>query len=156
MNRVLIDCERTKYPNTGLYHFCLQLGAALVEEQDRAKDELYFYVPPSMPALFGKDQHYVVQHPLHKFYQAGTGKFQVWHSTFQNSNYRPYNNKTRVVLTIHDLNFLIERKSEPHRSGNTYERYSVISTGPIILSVSPNIRGKPLLIIFRWKEKPLK
>jgi glycosyltransferase involved in cell wall biosynthesis len=112
MNRVLIDCERTKYSNTGLYHFCLQLGAALVEQQDRAQEELYFFVPP-YTALYGKDQHYVIQHPLHKFYQPGTAQFQVWHSTFQNSYYRPYNNKTRVVLTIHDLNFLIERKGEP-------------------------------------------
>jgi glycosyltransferase involved in cell wall biosynthesis len=115
MNRILIDCERTKYPNTGLYHFCLQLGSALVEQQGMAAEELYFYVPPSTPTLFGKDQHYVLQHPLHKFYQPHTARFQVWHSTFQNSYYHPYNNKTRVVLTIHDLNFLIERKGAPHK-----------------------------------------
>ncbi|MEO5682896.1 MAG: glycosyltransferase family 1 protein [Chitinophagaceae bacterium] len=115
MNRVLIDCERTKYPNTGLYHFCLSLGNALIEQHDKQQDELFFYVPPSSPALFGKDQHYIVQHPLHKFFQPGTGRFDVWHSTHQNSSYHPHNKKSRVLLTVHDLNFLIERKEEPDK-----------------------------------------
>jgi len=115
MNNVLIDCERTKYPNTGLYHFCLNLGNALVQQHDRTKEQLFFYVPPSNTFLFGKDQHYVVQHPFHKIYQPGTGKFQVWHSTFQNSYYRPRNKNTKVLLTIHDLNFLIERKAQPDK-----------------------------------------
>ncbi len=110
MNRVLIDCERTKYPNTGLYHFCLSLGNALIQQQDSNQEQFYFYVHPSRAHLFGKDQHYVLQHPLHKIFQPGTGKYNVWHSTFQNSYYRPYSKNTREVLTIHDLNFLVERK----------------------------------------------
>ncbi|MEO5592687.1 MAG: glycosyltransferase family 1 protein [Chitinophagaceae bacterium] len=115
MNNVLIDCERTKYPNTGLYHFCLSLGNALLKQQNKLLEEFYFYVPPINPVLFGKDQHYIIQHPLHKFFQTGTDKFQVWHSTYQNSSYKPYNRKTGIVLTIHDLNFLIERKAEPDK-----------------------------------------
>ena len=115
MNRVLIDCERTKYPNTGLYHFCLSLANALIQQQDKTREELYFYVHPSKSLLFGKDQQYVLQHPLHKFFQPGTGKFNVWHSTFQNADYRPYNSSTKIVLTIHDLNFLIERNGDPSK-----------------------------------------
>ncbi len=114
MNHVLIDCERTKYPNTGLYHFCLQLGRELIKQADPHKEQLSFYVPKSQQ-LFGQDQQYVFQHPLHKFYQAGTGRFDVWHSTFQNSDYRPYHSSTRVLLTVHDLNFLVERNKEPHK-----------------------------------------
>ena len=113
MNHVFIDCERAKYPNTGLYHFCLQLGESLVKVQDKTQEALFFYVPPSKAGVFGNNQHYILHHPLHKIYQPGTRKFDVWHSTFQNSYYYPRNNKTRVLLTIHDLNFLIERKSAP-------------------------------------------
>ena len=71
MNHVLIDCERTKYPNTGLYHFCLQLGRELIKQADPGKEQLSFYVPKSQQ-LFGQDQQYVFQHPLHKFFTPGT------------------------------------------------------------------------------------
>ena len=115
INSVLFDCERTKYPNTGLYHFCVSLGNSLIQQTDKMQEQLFFYVPPSRPALFGKNQQYVIQHPLHKFFQPGTGKFDVWHITSQHSSYKPHNKKTRVVLTVHDLNFLIERKTEPDK-----------------------------------------
>lgn len=114
MNHVLIDYERTKYPNTGLYHFCLQLGKELIRQANQDKETLSFYVPKSQQ-LFGENQQYVFQHPLHKFYQPGTSQFDVWHSIYQNSDYRPYNKKTRIVLTVHDLNFLIERKDQQHK-----------------------------------------
>jgi glycosyltransferase involved in cell wall biosynthesis len=115
MNQVLIDCERTKYPNTGLFHFCLHLGNELVKQTDPAKESLSFYVPRQQLQLFGNSPNYIVQNPLHKFFQPGTGKFQVWHSTYQNSNYQPFNHHTKVVLTVHDLNFMLERKTEPHK-----------------------------------------
>jgi glycosyltransferase involved in cell wall biosynthesis len=113
MNHVLIDCERTKYPNTGLFHFCLNLGNELIQQRNIADEEFTFYVPQKQNWLFGNSQQYLIQHSLHKFFQPGTGKFQVWHSTYQNSNYRPFNPKTKIVLTVHDLNFLIERKADP-------------------------------------------
>lgn len=115
MNHVLIDCERTKYPNTGLFHFCLHLGNELVKQCDPLQEALSFYVPRKQLQLFGNHAHYIVQNPLHKFFHPGTGKFRVWHSAYQNSNYQPFNQHTRVVLTVHDLNFLLERKSEPHK-----------------------------------------
>jgi glycosyltransferase involved in cell wall biosynthesis len=39
----------------------------------------------------------------------------AWHSTFQNSNYKPYNRNTRVVLTVNDLNFLVDPKIDEAR-----------------------------------------
>jgi glycosyltransferase involved in cell wall biosynthesis len=113
MNNVLIDCERTKYPNTGLYHFCMNLGNALLEQADPSKEEIFLYLLKKQQGLFGKNIHYVTQHKWHKFFQPFTKQFDVWHCTYQGSSYRPFNKKTKVVLTIHDLNFLIERKKEP-------------------------------------------
>jgi glycosyltransferase involved in cell wall biosynthesis len=110
---ILFDCERTKYPNTGLFHFCLNLGKALIENINPEKEKIFFYVPPEQKILFGSAQHYIMQHPFHKFFQPGTGKFGVWHCTNQHSQYRPFNKKVNTVLTVHDLNFLIERKDEP-------------------------------------------
>ncbi|MEO5682895.1 MAG: glycosyltransferase family 1 protein [Chitinophagaceae bacterium] len=115
MNNILLDCERTKYPNTGLFQFCLQLGRELIEQHDPEQESLFFYLPEKQLQLFGNNQQVVAQHHLHKFFQPGTGKFRVWHSTFQNSNYKPYNDGTRVVLTVNDLNFLIESKHDKDR-----------------------------------------
>lgn len=115
MNHVLIDCERTKYPNTGLFNFCLYLGRELVKQADPSREELSFYVPEKQLQLFGNNAQYVVQHAFHKFFQRGTGKYQVWHSAYQNSNYIPFNEQVKMVLTVHDLNFLVERKAEPNK-----------------------------------------
>ena len=115
MNNVLLDCERTKYPNTGLFQFCLQLGRELIKQHDPRQESLFFYLPVKQQQLFGSHQQVALQHPLHKFFQAGTGKFNVWHSTFQNSNYKPYSRNTRVVLTVNDLNFLLESKHDSGR-----------------------------------------
>ncbi|MEP7279207.1 MAG: glycosyltransferase family 1 protein [Bacteroidota bacterium] len=115
MNNILLDCERTKYPNTGLFQFCLQLGNELIKQYDSRLESLFFYLPESQRQLFGQNQQVVPQHHLHKFFQPGTQKFDVWHSTFQNSNYKPWNSNTRIVLTVNDLNFLIESKNDSAR-----------------------------------------
>jgi glycosyltransferase involved in cell wall biosynthesis len=39
----------------------------------------------------------------------------VWHSTIQDAKIKPRNRRIKVVLTIHDLNFLIQRKDEPSK-----------------------------------------
>lgn len=35
MKKILIDCERLKYPNTGLHTFCSELGRALIHQKKR-------------------------------------------------------------------------------------------------------------------------
>jgi glycosyltransferase involved in cell wall biosynthesis len=113
MHRIVFDCEPTKNPFSGLYQFCLQLGNTLLEQIDTATEELHFYVPASQQQLFGSGRNYVKHHGWHKFFLPGTGKFNIWHSAIQNSPYRPPANKVKMVLTINDLNFLIQRKDEP-------------------------------------------
>ena len=112
MNNILLDCERTKYPNTGLFQFCRELGNELIKQHDPLREKLFFYLPEQQKNLFGSQQQVVQQHHLHKFFMPGTAKFNIWHCTFQNSNYLPANRNTRVVLTINDLNFLIEQKND--------------------------------------------
>lgn len=113
MKKILIDCERTKYPHTGLYHFCLNLGNALLSQTDPQHEALYFYLPPAQKKLFGENGRYILQNPLHKLYLPGSSRFDVWHSTHQDVVYRPRTNKVKQLLTVHDLNFLIERRNNP-------------------------------------------
>ena len=103
--RIWLDTERLKYPHTGLYHFCMELGRALVQEKTD-REELSFYLPASKMGVFGKEVVYRKQTGLHKYHLPSTDSYQVWHSIHQGSQYFPFRRSIPVVLTIHDLNFL--------------------------------------------------
>lgn len=121
MSRIVLDCERMKYTNTGLYSYCLNLGKHLALEN--TLDELSFFTPPGAIGLFGNRHRYITQHSLQKFWLPSLRSFDIWHSTYQSSQYVPVlNRKVKVVLTIHDLNFLYDaKKSEAKKQ--KYLRY---------------------------------
>ncbi len=107
---ILFDCERMKYPHTGLYHFCLNLGRSLLETE-RNRNQLCFYVPPSAMSIFGKDKCYIKQHSLHKFIMPRAANVALWHCTYQDSRYIPHKKNMKILLTVHDLNFVYSKKS---------------------------------------------
>lgn len=110
MPNILFDCERMKYPNTGLFTFCDNLGKALLD-QAGSHENLFFYMPRKMGEHFGKKGGYIWQNSLHKFYLPHRQRIDVWHTTYQSSPYRSPKKAMRRILTIHDLNFLHEDKS---------------------------------------------
>ena len=114
---VIIDCERMKYPHTGLYHYCYNLCMALKDNADSKSERLRFFLPPGESGIFGKEQHYIHQHPWHKLALRFLNKNTIWHSTSQGSSYFPSQNKTPVVLTIHDINIMHNQsKSETKKA----------------------------------------
>ncbi len=112
--QLVFDAERMKYPHTGLYHYCLQLGLALQKEVNKETEELKFYVRTGHENSFGETTQYIEQHGLHKF-SMPTKNASVWHTTYQATNYFPFNKKAKVVFTIHDLNVLHENKMSSKR-----------------------------------------
>jgi glycosyltransferase involved in cell wall biosynthesis len=105
---IIIDCERMKYPHTGLYHYCSHLGNALIKQQNDTPSSLAFYVPPSAEGFLGNNIEYSIQKWWHKLYHPAAAKYQLWHGTYQGSNYFPVQKKVKKLLTIHDLNFLYD------------------------------------------------
>ncbi len=101
---IVVDCERMKYPHTGLYQFCLHLSNALIETN--TNQQLCFYTPPSAKTIFGTGQQYLTQHPLHKFSFPLLKNVSLWHCTYQGSAYFPFRKKVKKVLTLHDLNYI--------------------------------------------------
>ncbi len=108
--RIILDCERMKYPHTGLYHFCHQLSSALINQQQKKECQLAFYVPASAMGFLGNDTDYVLQKWWHKLYNPYGAKYDIWHGTYQGSNYYPTSSSIKKILTIHDLNFLYDEK----------------------------------------------
>jgi glycosyltransferase involved in cell wall biosynthesis len=104
MTKAFIEMEKLKVPHSGLGQFCLHAGRALVEQRPAGLD-LHFYVPGAARDVFGGGVRYVTHSPLHKLTAASRDGFDVWHCIHQDSRYLPPRRSTRLVLTIHDLNF---------------------------------------------------
>lgn len=108
--RIIIDCERLKHPHTGLYHFCYNLGKHLMAGTNPEKEEINFFLPANVQDIFGVNTKCIIQKPWHKLILPNTGKYDVWHATHQETDYFPRNRKIPLVLTIHDLNILHNKK----------------------------------------------
>ena len=109
-NRIILDCDLMKFPNTGLFHYCLNLGNYVNELFDEAGEErMRFYVPPAQAHWF-KDQQLVIKESRHhKFFSPFLWGCKLWHAPFQSGRVFPMNNPSiKVLLTIHDLNALHE------------------------------------------------
>lgn len=159
MNNILFDCERMRYQHTGLYHFCLQLGRALVRNVDAHKEQLTMYVPPSALNIFGNSTAYLHQKSLHKFVFPSAKKYDIWHGTYQSSNYSPASKKLKKVLTIHDLNFLYEHTPDESRIKKSLQKIQAhINNADHICTISEyvkqdvlkhlSIAGKPLSVVY--------
>lgn len=103
---IIIDCEKMKYPNTGLFFFCDMLVRSLITENHEEFD-LGFYVPGRYKGRWGESFYYKKKCLLDKIAVVSPAKCQLWHTTFQLAHYVPCNGK--VLLTVHDLNFLYEK-----------------------------------------------
>ncbi len=114
MKKVLVEMEKLKNPNSGLGQFCIHLG----EQFQKLKPtdlELDFYLPAIQKNTFGEDFHYVKHTTLHKLIPLSSADYDIWHCLQQDSHYLPGNKKTKLILTIHDLNFLEKYKGSKQK-----------------------------------------
>lgn len=153
----VFDCERMKYPHTGLYHFCLQLGHALL--QTAGEEPLCFYTPPSAGKVFGTEACYLAQHAWHKFRFPPTKNLALWHCAHQASDYFPFGKKLKKILTLHDLNYLHDsRKTEKKKKAFLHEVQRKIDEADALAFISRftqndvaahlNISGKKAIVIY--------
>lgn len=175
MVSILFDCERMKYPNTGLFHFCLNLGHHLLEQQ-RADEEIRFYVPEESKGIFGDKAAYTIKQLSHNILVPGSKDYRfgvdsstidIWHMTYQSTRYRPTTPNTKVVLTIHDLNFLYEHPGNS-RKRNKYLKIiqDRIDRADHIVCISQycltdvkkylDTKGKPVSVVYNGVTKLVK
>lgn len=113
---IYFDCEKMRYPNTGLYYYSLYLGKALLNT--KYANQLAFFVPKKERGVFGDNHHYLFRN-LRTKYLLFDRDIELWHSSYQLSHYYPM--RAKVVQTIHDLNFLYEGV-EPSRQQRYMKR----------------------------------
>lgn len=103
---VIIDVERMKYPNTGLYNYCKNLMDFLLKTSDF---NFSFFAPKKVKLPNNICQIHTKL--LDKLFLKPLSKYALWHGTYQSTKYIP-KKPIKFVLTIHDLNFLYEKTSE--------------------------------------------
>jgi glycosyltransferase involved in cell wall biosynthesis len=156
MNRIIFDCERMKYENTGLYHYCLNLGNHLGRFNKPGEEELTFYSPYGTESLFGNETKHLQQNELHKFRMPRLTNYTVWHATYQDSYYLPLQNKKiKVVLSVHDLNFMYDQsKPEFKKQRNLRRLQKLINRADVIICISEYAR-KDLTFYCNLSNKPV-
>ncbi len=143
MPRLLIDTEKMRDLNSGLGQFCLHLGHELVRQRPTDGDwRLTFLVSKGQAGIFGDAVQYREAGWHDRLWR--TDEFDIWHSTHQTSAYQPALN-TRLVLTIHDLNY-VERPD-----------YSPVRKARETAAVQQNVnRASAVTVISQYTESVVK
>ena len=108
-SQVLIDLGKLKNIYSGLGQFSLNFGLQVSNIQ-HSVFEWNFLVPHDFSGYFGHIPNYqqisLIRRILPVFYR----NYDIWHAIHQDSAYMPGNSDTSYILTIHDLNFLEEKR----------------------------------------------
>ena len=116
MSKILIDLYKSKEPYSGLGQFSINFARALVDQFPN-KDQLDLLIHPSSRDHFKKLQVPLKTTSLLKrYFPEFNGPYALWHSLNQFPSFLPPK-RSQWILTIHDLNFLIEK------SGLKKEKY---------------------------------
>jgi glycosyltransferase involved in cell wall biosynthesis len=121
-----------------------------------AEDKIVYYVPEQYAKFF--DPHDCLMYKsIHKFFSPRAGDANIWHTTYQGSNYMKHNRKIKNVLTVHDLNFLYE-KTSPKIRKYLRKLQKNVDNADYIIAISEfakndilnhlNIGNKPVSVIY--------
>ncbi len=120
--KLLVDLSSLKRIYSGLGQIALTYGYYFRDHYNPLTSpyELTLLVPKDYVGAFGDEVKYLSSSG---FFSSRTrllfGRYDCWHSIHQLSRFKPFNKRTKVILTIHDLNYLYEKEK---RSRKRYHR----------------------------------
>lgn len=161
MSSVILDCDLMRFPNSGLYHYCLNLGLEVQKHLDNEDHfNLKMYIPEEHKGCLDKSLSIVKEKKWHRYWKPFLQGCRVWHAPFQSGRILPDKKKypgIKVLLTIHDLNPLHEGKSAEEQQKSISHTQSLIDRSDAIVCISEftksdvlkncNTQGKPLYVI---------
>lgn len=138
---IILDCDLMKYPNSGLYHYCLNLGNEMSELlTDKADLGISFYTPASAKNDFNRPASAIVERKgLHRYFKPFLHRCSIWHAPFQSGRVVPDKRRypgLKVLLTIHDLNPLHEGKSNEEQKKSLAHTQSLIHKADALVCIS--------------------
>ena len=110
--KILIDLSILKHPYCGLGQIALNYGEYFKKYYTSSEEyELYFLLPRKMFGAFGNDIKYIATNLCRKLFPTLIPEVDVWHAIHQLTPFKPFSDKTKYLLTIHDFNFVYEKSS---------------------------------------------
>jgi glycosyltransferase involved in cell wall biosynthesis len=166
--KIILDCDLMKHPNSGLYHYCLNLGTSIHSLLEKDGDAgIAFYVPPAEAGTFGVGCRQIVEKKsIWNFFNPFLRGCSVWHAPFQSGRILPDKRKypnIKILLTVHDLNPLHEGKPVDEQRKSLAHTQSLIDKSDAIVCISEFCKGdvlkncevgnKPLYVIHNGTHK---
>ena len=139
--KIILDCELMKYPNSGLYHYCLNLGLSVKPQlEENGTGTISFYVPPAEINSFGPGSNCIPEKKtFFNLFSRTSLTCDIWHAPFQSGRIVPDKKKfpgTKVLLTIHDLNPLHEGKPVEELRKSLTHTQSLIDKADALVCIS--------------------
>jgi glycosyltransferase involved in cell wall biosynthesis len=137
---MILDCDLMKFPYSGLYQYCLNLGIH-VNELLAAENQppMKMYLPPKDRLILPAEPYHLIEQRWHFWFQPFLKNCRVWHAPFQSGRILPIKQKfpdLKVVLTVHDLNVLHEGKPDYEQLKSMAHTQSLIDRSDAIVCIS--------------------
>lgn len=153
---ILIDLSKIKYPYCGLGQVSINIGQEICKLNNLPFAPT-FLIPKNRQSYFESEAvNFEYLTLKRKYIPKLSKKYDLWHAIHQDSYYSPADKKNPYILTIHDLNFLIEKNNAKaalrlKEVQSKVKRASVITviskyTEEIVLK-NLNLANKPLRLI---------
>lgn len=158
MYKIILDCDLMRYRDSGLYHYCLNLGTYVKKALDKEQDgRISFYIPPAEKLSFGPGTESIIERKWHqKFLKPFLWDCDIWHAPFQSGRIivPPKNTRVKILLTVHDLNCLHENKPDKERRESLQKTQRLIDRSDSIVCISHHCK-KDVLTHLDVKDKPV-
>lgn len=156
--KIILDCDLMRYPNSGLYHYCLNLGNYVNRHLAKTNSNpVSFYVPKREISSFESPVSCIAERKWHhKVFKPFLWNCDIWHAPFQSGRIIPmHNKKVKVLLTIHDLNCLHEDKSAKERRISLQHTQKLVDRATAIVCISQHCK-KDVLENLDTGQKPVR
>lgn len=155
--KIILDCDLMRHRNSGLYHYCLNLGN-YVNRQFRkdGKEPVTLYVPKQEVPSFEETGYCIPEKKWHhKLFRPFLWNCAIWHAPFQSGRIIPVHDKRiKVLLTIHDLNCLHEDKSAKERRQSLQHTQKLVDRADALVCISHHCK-KDMLENLDTGSKPV-
>lgn len=158
---ILLDFERMEGLFTGFYYFNLHFGRSVLRLAPEHM-EFSFFLVQSQFGMFGNDIHYESRRSYAKpkngflsfFKNNRPRNYDIIHISDQHSRIKPVHKTSKIILTVHDLNYLVETSDPKAREDERMKHQRILDMADHIVCVS-NFSKKSVLENLDTKGKPV-
>lgn len=149
---VLVDLERLRHPFSGLGYYCLCLGQGLNEIVNKKAERIDYY--GASPRVAGACIRGF--RPWHRLLNPTSLGYDVLHITHQLQRYfvLPIPPRCGTIVTLHDLNFLHERRTPWQRFRAVRRVGQLLARADVVVCISEFVRQDLLANRSLFKLKP--